>query len=278
MSLERISALLSKAERTDNPHEAEAYLMKAQALATAASIDLALARAAAARSQQRQVPQTRTVTIGEKGKRANQHLIALFIAIAHANEAHVDIAANSTYVLAYGMPGDLDVIEAMYPSVAVQMMTAAQQWLQVSNWRLETYVSVKRANGRTVKSVKQHTAFTAKVAFYRGYVERISERLQQARQSVLDEPAPTTGQGSPGGASADRALVLRQKAEEVRDYHRSTSKARGSWSGYSGSMRSDRGTATRAGRQAASLARLGRQQGLPGKRPVEGSAHDGNRG
>ena len=44
-AIERISALLVKAERTDNPHEADAYLMKAQALATMASIDIAAARA-----------------------------------------------------------------------------------------------------------------------------------------------------------------------------------------------------------------------------------------
>jgi len=266
MSLERICALLAKAERTDNVHEAEAYLMKAQALATSASVDLALARAATARSQERQQPQTRTVTIGEKGKRANPHLIALFIAIAHANDAHVDIAANSTYVLAYGMPGDLDVIEAMYPSVAVQMTAAAQQWLQVGTWRSESYVSVRRANGRSVRAVKPHTALTARIAFYRGYVEHIVERLLAARESALADTTRTSAPGSPAGV--DRALVLRHKAEEVRDYHRSTSKARGSWSGYSGAMRADRGSATRAGRHAASLARLGRQQSLPGKRAL----------
>ena len=275
MSLERISALLAKAERTDNLHEAEAYLMKAQALATAASIDLALARAATARREQRQQPQTRTVTIGEKGKRANQHLIALFIAIAHANDVHVDIAANSTYVLAYGMPGDLDVVEAMYASVAVQMITSAQQWIQVGTWREETYVAVTRSSGRNLRSVKRHTAFTARVAFYRGYVERMSERLLQARQAVLAEPSPAVSQAGVG--PSDRALVLRRKAEEVRDYHQATSKARGSWTGYAGSMRSDRGTATRAGRQAATLARLGRQQGLPGKAAVGGSRHEGHR-
>lgn len=266
MSLERISALLAKAERTDNAHEAEAYLVKAQALATAASVDLALARAATARMQARQRPLNRTVTIGEKGKRANQHLIALFVVIAHANEAQVDIAANSTFVIAYGMPGDLDVIEAMYASVAVQMLSAAQHWVALGTWRGETYVSIRRTAGRSQRSVKAHTAFTARIAFYRGYVDRIGERLQQARAEALAATAPadpTTGQ--------DRALVLKAKADEIRDYHRQTSQARGSWSGYSGAMRGDRGTASRAGRQAASLARLGRQLGLTGKRPVEGS-------
>ncbi|MBU6245127.1 MAG: DUF2786 domain-containing protein [Actinomycetales bacterium] len=282
MSLERISALLAKAERTDNPHEAEAYLMKAQALATAASIDLAVARAAVARREARQQPQTRTVTIGEKGKRANQHLIALFIAIAHANDARVDIAANSTYVLAYGMPGDLDVIEAMYGSVAVQMVTAATTWVAVGTWRQESYVSVQRVQGRARRTVKPHTAFTARVAFYRGYVERIAERLEQARASVItaspgDLQAAGSEGGTPGSAAAGldpagRTLVLKQKADEIREYHRATSKARGSWSGYSGAMRSDRGSATGAGRQAASLARLGSQRGLPGKKPVRGSS------
>ena len=86
-AIERISALLIKAERTDNPHEADAYLMKAQALATMASIDIAAARARKLADEKPTSPVTRTVSIGDKGKRANTHLISLFVAIAHNNFA-----------------------------------------------------------------------------------------------------------------------------------------------------------------------------------------------
>ncbi|MSW43807.1 MAG: DUF2786 domain-containing protein, partial [Actinobacteria bacterium] len=65
MSIDRIAALLAKAERTDNAEEADAYLMKAQSLATAASIDLAMARSRTAKKEQREQPEMRTIVIGE---------------------------------------------------------------------------------------------------------------------------------------------------------------------------------------------------------------------
>ena len=42
-TIDTVSALLVKAERTENSHEAEAYLAKAQELATLHAIDLAAA-------------------------------------------------------------------------------------------------------------------------------------------------------------------------------------------------------------------------------------------
>lgn len=259
-AIERISALLVKAERTDNAAEADAYLMKAQALATAASIDLAVARAHGDKQQTRVTPQMRTIVIGEKGKRANRHLIALFVAIAHANDSHVDIAGDSTFVIGYGMPEDLDVIEAVFSSVAVQMMQAAQLWLATGQWRDEKYVAARRVAGRTRRAVRPHTAQTAKASFLLAYVARIDERLTQARDQAREQ----AWERVPGGESAG-TIVLRAKETEVQDFHRQTSTARGAWGGYSGAVRQDRGSATAAGRHAASQARLGTTPGLPTK-------------
>lgn len=272
MSVDRIAALLAKAERTDNEAEAEAYLMKAQQLATLASVDLAVARARTARREARSQPEARTTTIGEKGRRANPHLISLYVAIAHANDTKVDVAANSTYVIGYAMPADLDVVETIFGSLAVHMAHGGQEYVRAGTWRAETYLATCSSRRRTER--RPHTAQTARAAFYRAYVERIGERLEQAREQAVEvalrrEDALRRDEAARGGRTdrPDGALVLRRKSSEVGSFHAMSSKARGTWGGYSGGVRRASGSAADAGRRAASRARLSAQAELPTKGP-----------
>ena len=264
-TLDRIAALLAKAERTEHAAEAEAYLAKAQAMATQASVDLAVARARTARREAREQPTQRTITIGERGKRANTHLVTLFVTVGHCNGLQIDVAHNSTYVIAYGMPSDLELTGALFGSLATQMTGAANAWLAGGEWREDTYVS--REGWR-----KPHTAQTARSAFYRAFIDRIEDRLQQARDEVLAEaerqrvdiPAEV-----PGGkvVATTGALVLRSKESEVRSFYRQASTARGRWSGYSGGVSRRGGTASRAGREAADRARTTSAKGIGAKGP-----------
>jgi hypothetical protein len=256
VTVERISALLIKAERTDNEHEAAAYLMKAQSLATMASIDLAAARAQRLASEKPADPITRTVTIGEKGKRANIHLVSLFVVIAHNNYAMVDVASDSTYVIAYGMPQDLDATHTLFASLAVQMATSAQQYLETHEWKSDSYRVRSRTTGLLV--TKRFTKQTARAAFYRAYVTKIDERLQVAReQAIRDHNAK-----HPDGNSAE--LVLRSSEKEVKTFHHRISDAHGRWGGYRGAASGRSGSAAGAGRSAAERARLKAAQELPG--------------
>ena len=122
------------------------------------------------------------------------------------------------------------------------------------------------SRGHRVTTKKQHTALTARGAFYAGFTDSISERVLRAR-----EEAVAHHQATEAGAVLSTAVVLRDKEKEIRDYHRKESQARGTWGGYSGAgARGRGGNATKAGREAGNRANIGRQQGIssgPGQLP-----------
>lgn len=236
--LSRISALLRKAEHTDNVHEAEAYLAAAQRLATTTSIDLAVARSHSADRTKAQLPTQRTITIGAAGTRGLRTYVQLFVVIAAANDVKCDVASNSTFVYSYGFAEDIDATHALYAGLVVQMVKASDAYLVTGAHRPTPTITAR---------LNFQLAFGARVG------QRLSEAREQARQEAEQQPDDRPG----------TAIVLRNKDIELMSFYRTASQARGRWratsatAGYSSSAR-------RAGDQAGRRARLGPSPELSG--------------
>ena len=262
--LTRIAGLLRQAEGTDNEHEAEAFMAAAQRLATASSIDLALARSHDPAARTASAPITRQVSIGEKGKRGLRTYVQLFVQIGRANDLTVDVASNSTFVIAYGFEADLDATEALYTSLVIQMVAASDAYLKSGAYKGETARQVVTVGDgffrRRAVAEKPLSPITARLNFQSAFAERIGKRLIQARD---DELAHALATDDTAGGSTE--IALRDKELEVRDFYKQSSTARGTWrpssaqSGYSTAAR-------RAGDRAGRRARIGQEQSLPGAR------------
>ena len=231
--LDKIGKLLAQAEGTDNEHEADAFVTRAQELATTYAIDLELARARQTNRRLKQAEEAfeqRRLLIGVRGKRGNRQLGLLYLLVAEANDVMVNVATDSTFVLGFGYPADLDVVEQLWASLATQMASAAARRLRAGEHR-EVGVA----------------AVSWRLSFYEGWMHAVQQRLTAARERAVTahEDAATSG-----------ALVLRAKTERVREFHDQASEARGSWRGSRGDRRVDR-SAWRAGERDGKLARLG---------------------
>lgn len=259
--LRRVAALLRQAESTDNEHEAEAFMAAAQRLATETSIDLAVARAHSARKESRSAPIAKRIEIGPPGKRALRTYVQLFIAIARANDLTCDLAGNSTFVVAYGFETDVEMCEALYASLVVQMVRASDAYLRSGAYRREVHYVEERGPDRRLRTVpKPVHGITARISFQMAFAARIGERLSEAH-----EQATRAAVSAPAAASTGTELVLQAKALEIADFYTQTSSARGSWRGWEASGRSST-LAQRAGRRAADAARTTSAPELPESR------------
>jgi len=272
-TLTRIAALLRKAEGTDNEHEAAAYLAAAQRLATLESIDLAVARSHTVGIQERAVPQQRTISIGESGKRGLATYVQLFVAIARANEVTCDVARNSTFVYAYGFAADIDTCEALYSSLVVQMVGACERFLRSGNHKHELTWGRDSRTGTAVR--RPVHGVTARINFQNAFALVIGERLAVARERASQEAERRyAGNGTDpdrmaaaGSGSIGVALAIREKQLEIKDFYARRSEARGAWrGGTAGYSEASRRAGARAGRQA----KLGESSAIGGSRKAVG--------
>jgi hypothetical protein len=245
--VDRVGKLLAQAEGTDNEHEAAAFVERAQQLATAYAVDLELARR---RQQERQSRGTQEplvqerLEVGQRGKRGNRHRVLLYAVVAGVNDVLVNVAHDSTWVLGFGHRSDLEVVQRLWASLAVQMTVAADRRIARGE---------HRATGVP--------GLSWRLSFYDGWVDAVGQRLQEARErAVAETPVPV------GDTSA--ALVLRAKADRVQEFYAGASDARGSWRGAAGGRTRVSGSARRAGATDGALADLGqpgvRQRGRLG--------------
>jgi hypothetical protein len=171
--------------------------------------------------------------VGARGKRGNRHRVLLYSVVARTNDVLVNVAHDSTYVLGFGHRADLEVVERLWASLAVQMTAAAQRRLD-------------RGEHRAAGVAAQ----TWRLSFYDGWVTAVGERLRAARErAVQAAPAPA---GAPSAA-----LVLRDKATRVQDFYAQTSQARGSWRGPWSGRTQVSGGALAAGQADGARADLG---------------------
>lgn len=272
-TLTRIAALLRKAEGTDNEHEASAYMAAAQRLATLESIDLAVARSHTAGIQQRAVPQQRTISIGESGKRGLATYVQLFVAIARANGVTCDVARNSTFVYAYGFAADMDTCEALYSSLVVQMVGACERFLRSGQHKQELTWGRDSRTGTLVR--RPVHGVTARINFQNAFALVVGERLTAARDRASREAELRYGGNgtdpdqvaTAGPAASGVALAIREKELEIKDFYSRRSEARGAWrggtAGYSEASR-------RAGARAGRRAKLGERSAIGGSRQAVG--------
>jgi len=193
--LDRVRALLAKAESTEFPAEAEAYSGKAQELIARHSIEEALAGGPAADV----VPFARRVGVDHPYENEKA---ALLDAVARANHCQTVWSPELGFTTVFGFDGDIDSVELLYTSLLVQANRAMAQ--------------AEPGGGKAGKA--RLKAFRR--SFLIAYAVRIGERLRAA----------TAGAAEEAGAAllpvlASRDVLVRETVDRVFP---NTVRARGS--------------------------------------------------
>lgn len=122
--LDKVSKLLAQAENAGTPEEALAFMEKTQELAAQNGIDLALARMHQAKKERLQEPEERRIQINPFSRKQNRkHFMELAMYVADVNDLRYLIGGGEYSLFAVGFPTDLDVFEALYTHLAVQMVS-----------------------------------------------------------------------------------------------------------------------------------------------------------
>jgi hypothetical protein len=185
--LDRVRALLAKAESTGFPEEAEAYSAKAQELMARYSIDQVLLAAGADRPATDAQPAGRRLGVDNPYE---QPKALLLDCVAQANRCRSVWHKQLGFATVMGFPADLDAVELLYTSLLVQATAA-----------------MLHEGSRRDRAGRSRTrAFRS--SFLTAYAARIGERLRTATETATRGAAAETGRG-------DLLPVLAAREREV---------------------------------------------------------------
>ena len=292
---ELVGQLLLQADSTTSEAEKLVFFGRAQRIASINSIDMAIARRMTAQGMKREDPTQKSVTIGKAGQRALAWYVELYIAIARNNDLKITMAHNSTFVSLYGFPSDIEVAESIYLSAVTAMASLADAYLKEGSYKKDVqprrvkirtdnpdyhggYYGEPKYNYRWTYVDKCVSGMTARQNFYEGFVNKIANRLAEAKRTVESEQLTVEQLAILGAATGDdgaemsTALVLADKAKEVDEFYAARMGGRRlrGWNGSSTPVYSA-GAQGAGSRAAAGVALGGRNAPLPGARKALGS-------
>jgi hypothetical protein len=188
--LERVRALLAKAESTTFDAEAEAFMGKAQELMAKYAIDMAMVAAASADAH--------SLAAGVEARRL--HLddpyavqkAQLLGAVAAVNGGHVVWHEGWGFATVIGFPVELELTELTFTSLLVQMTRA---------------MANAGAGGGHSRSASFRRAFVL------SYANRVGERLEEARRRAHDVADVEYG-GALVPVEEARRTAVRERADE----------------------------------------------------------------
>ncbi|MEV5710937.1 DUF2786 domain-containing protein [Actinoallomurus sp. NPDC052274] len=179
-TLDRIQALLAKAESTEFPEEAEALTARAQELMARHRVDDALLAARTGRADDGPVGRRLPIDSPYEAPKA-----LLLGAVADANRCRVAWSRSLGFATVLGFPADLDAVELLFTSLLVQATSAL------------VHEDGDRARTRAFRR-----------SFLASYAVRIGERLAEAA-GAAEHRAATEAPGMdllPVLAARDRAV------------------------------------------------------------------------
>lgn len=184
--LERVRALLAKAEATEFEAEAEALTAKATELMAKYGIDKAMAEA---RAHVRAVPTSKIFPVQAPYANTKNRLLGIVARALHCEPILLHTAGPDERVHVFGFESDIELVEMLYTSLLLQMSSA-----------LERHTVASYITGRRLMAERRTFMF--------GFMVGVRPRLEAA-YALAEAEADDTG--TPG-----KALVLASRDVAVK--------------------------------------------------------------